>query len=352
MRPEQWEHYKKAAKRQPVDNVPIALIIDSPWIPGYLGIQVLDFYLDPEVWFQSNLKIMEQFPEVIFFPSWWVEYGMAIEPSAMGAKIRFWDYQPPSETHMLFHLEDLAEMQPVDPYSDGFMSLTLHRYRMHKQRIFDAGYTIPMATARGPLCTASFFRGVERLILDMVENPEGTHKLLAYTTDALIAWLKAQAETIGDCVEGIFILDDIVGFVGPDEYEEFAHPYMKKICDAFPEDWVKVYHNDANVDACIERLPDAGFDVLNFGKQFDIAEMMQRVKGRLTLMGNVNPLEVAVRGTPDEVKTETLRVLECTGGEGLILSVGGGVSPGMPEANIRAMVEALEQFNSVRLATR
>ncbi len=27
-------------------------------------------------------------------------------------------------------------------------------------------------------------------------------------------------------------------------------------------------------------------------------------------MGNVNPLEVAVRGTPDEVKDETLEVLD------------------------------------------
>ncbi len=350
MRPEQWEHYKKAAKRQPIDKVPISLIIDSPWIPGHTGVKHLDFYFDPEVWFQSTLKVVKEFPEVIFFPGWWIEYGMAIEPSALGSRIRFWDYQPPSEAHMLFHLEDVDQLQPVDPMSDGFMSVTLHRYRMHKQRIFDAGYTIPFATARGPLCTASFFRGVERMIWDMVEDPAGTHKLLQYTTDALIAWLKAQVKVIGPCVEGIFILDDIIGFVGPAEYAEFAHPYMKQICDAFPKEWVKVYHNDANVDACVEHLPDAGFDVLNFGKQFDIAEIQARIKGRLTLMGNVNPLEIGVRGTPEEVKRETLRVLEATGGEGIILSMGGGVSPGMPGPNIRAMVEALNQFNGARVA--
>ena len=36
--------------------------------------------------------------------------------------------------------------------------------------------------------------------------------------------------------------------------------------------------------------------------------------------------------------------------EGLILSVGGGTSPGMPRDNILAMLEALEQFNGKRLA--
>jgi len=65
-------------------------------------------------------------------------------------------------------------------------------------------------------------------------------------------------------------------------------------------------------------------------------------------MGNVNPLEIAVRGTPEEVKEETLDVLEGSEGEGIILSVGGGVSPGMPRASIVAMLEALEEFNNAR----
>jgi uroporphyrinogen decarboxylase len=67
-------------------------------------------------------------------------------------------------------------------------------------------------------------------------------------------------------------------------------------------------------------------------------------------MGNVNPLEIGVRGTPEEVKEATLDVLEGARGEGIILSVGGGTSPGMPRENILAMQEALEEFNAARLA--
>ncbi len=109
---------------------------------------------------------------------------------------------------------------------------------------------------------------------------------------------------------------------------------------------MKVYHNDAEVDACLDHLPDAGFNVLNWGKQKDIREVKARVGKRMCLMGNVNPLEIAVRGTPDEVRAATLDVLEGSGGEGIILSVGGGVSPGMPRENVLAMLEALETFNS------
>jgi uroporphyrinogen decarboxylase len=57
-----------------------------------------------------------------------------------------------------------------------------------------------------------------------------------------------------------------------------------------------------------------------------------------------------VRGTPEEVKDETLEVLEGSGGEGIILSEGGGTSPGMPRENIVAMLEALEEFNAKRSA--
>jgi uroporphyrinogen decarboxylase len=69
----------------------------------------------------------------------------------------------------------------------------------------------------------------------------------------------------------------------------------------------------------------------------------------MCLMGNVNPLEVGVRGTPEEVREATLDVLEKTGGQGMILSVGGGTSPGMPKQNIVAMLAALEEFNGKRV---
>lgn len=90
MKPEQWDVFKRAARLEKLDKITMALIIDSPWIPGYLGVKHMDFYLDPELWFQSHLKIHREFPDIIFVPGWWMEYGMAAEPSALGAKIKFW----------------------------------------------------------------------------------------------------------------------------------------------------------------------------------------------------------------------------------------------------------------------
>ncbi len=351
MRPEQWECFKKAARQVPGACTPLALIVDSPWIPGYLGVSHFDYYLDPECWFQANLRIATEFPELIPFPSWWVEYGMAIEPSAFGNRLHFFADQTPAQSPMLRRLEDVDGLTPANPRTDGLMPLALHLYRLHRQRILGAGFTIPVVAARGPLCLAAFLRGVTNFLVDTADSPAGVHKLLDLTTKTVIAWLQAQAEAAGDTVEGILVLDDIAGFLSGRAYEEFGHPYLKRVCDAFPAGWVKVYHNDANIRPFLARLPDAGFNVLNWTHKIDVLEAREKTQGRLCLMGNVPPLEVGVRGTPQMVKEAARAILTRTNGAGLILSVGGGVSPGMPRENILALAEALREVTALRAAT-
>ena len=278
---EQWDTFKRAARGEKMDKIPMALIVDSPWIPGYLGIKHMDYFLDPELWFESNLKIMREFPDIIFIPSWWMEYGMAAEPSVLGSKIKFWQDNTPSEYHTLYRLEDIDNFPEYEVEADAFAALTLHRIGMARQRILDHGYILPMVTSRGPLCTAGFVRGTTHFMIDLVEDPKGAHRLIDLCTRVIIDWLKAQHKVMGDTVESIFILDDIVGFINEEHYMEFAHPYLKRICDAFPADWVKLYHNDAEVDACLDHLPDAGFNVLNWGKQKHISEVKRRVGDRM-----------------------------------------------------------------------
>jgi uroporphyrinogen decarboxylase len=106
-----------------------------------------------------------------------------------------------------------------------------------------------------------------------------------------------------------------------------------------------VYHNDANVRPFLAELPDTGFDVLNWSHKIDVAQAIEKTHGRLCLMGNVAPLELGVRGTPEAVQAAAAEVLAKSKGASLILSVGGGVSPGMPKENILALERALEEHH-------
>jgi uroporphyrinogen decarboxylase len=212
--------------------------------------------------------------------------------------------------------------------------------------VFDAGYTIPMVAARGPLCTAAFSRGLNDFMMDLIDKPAHVHKFLDLTTQLTIDWLKAQADAIGDSVEGILLLDDIVGFLSRKHYLEFAHSYLQRVFQAFPKEWVKVYHNDANIKPMLADLAGTGFDVLNWGKDLEWEEVRTKIDGRICLMGNVDPLEIGTRATPEEVRNAAREILKKSQGQGLILSVGGGVSPGMPKANIQAMIDAAGEFKT------
>jgi hypothetical protein len=223
---------------------------------------------------------------------------------------------------------------------------------MQRQRILDHGYILPMVTSRGPLCTAGFVRGTTRFH----DRPGGESRGRAQADRPVHArgHRLAQGAAQGDGRHGggIFILDDIVGFINEEHYLEFAHPYLKRICDAFPADWVKLYHNDAEVDACLDHLPDAGFNVLNWGKQTrhsrgEAARGRSHVPdGQREPAGNRRSRHA--RGSARGHARRAGR----SGGEGIILSVGGGTSPGMPRENIVAMLEALQEFNASRGVVR
>ena len=349
MRPEQWQIFKAAAKRQHRGGpIPLALIVDCPWIPAYAGIGYWDYFFDVEAWFQANLRVLRDFPEVIWFPSWWSEVGMGAEPSALGARLRFNRERVPDVEHLPFAMDELDRLTRPDPRTDGFMALCLYRYQKLKRRIVEAGYCVPVVAARGPLTIASFLRGVNDLMTDIVDEPERTLKLLDVTTELAIGWLRAQTEALGGGVEGILILDDLAGFVGRRHYQQFAHPFLKRICDAFPADWVKVLHNDASVAACVDLIPDAGFDVLNWGLETSMARAGQQLAGRMTLMGNVPPLDLGVRGTPEQVHAAALKSLGEAGDYPLILSFAGVTTTGTPPDNIRAMVRAWSEFSAAR----
>ena len=340
VKPTQWARLQQVAKSgAPGDRV-LAMIVDSPWIPGYLGIQHLDYYLGPDLWFQSNARVMEEFPEITFIPSWWVEYGMAIEPSAFGVKMLFHPDHTPDVAPCLKKIGDAKGLVPADPRRDGLMPLALRLYETQKKRIFDAGYTIPFVTARGPLCLASFLRGITELMLDLGEEPEAVHRLFDVMTETVIRWLRAQWEAIGDSVGGVFVLDDVPGMLSRRTYLEFAHPYLKRVFDAFPKEWVKIYHNDANVKPFVGELPGLGIDVLNWSHKLPIADLISATGGKICPMGNVAPLDLGVNGTPEQVRAAALEVIQQAGERPLILSVGGGTSPGMPRANLRALIDA------------
>lgn len=151
-----WERFKQAARLEEPDQVPVAFIVDSPWLPGYAGINTLDFYLRPDQWFDIHRGLLDRFPDAVWIPGFWVEYGMAAEPSAFGARIHFHGDSPPSIEPVATDPALWAEAPVANPQEDGFMPLALRLYKYAEERLQSEGLGIKMVAARGPMVTAGW----------------------------------------------------------------------------------------------------------------------------------------------------------------------------------------------------
>ena len=89
MNNEHWNSLLDVIAGKKPDGLPTGFIIDSPWLPGWYGINTLDYYTSDQLWFEANKKAIETFKDAMFLPGFWSEYGMCTEPSAFGAKCRW-----------------------------------------------------------------------------------------------------------------------------------------------------------------------------------------------------------------------------------------------------------------------
>jgi len=331
-----WNIIKDCAAIKKQERVPVALIVDSPWIPGYTGISMLDYFSFPEKWLWANLKVIQDFPGIIFLPGFWVEFGMATEPSGFGCKVRFYENTLPQIYPAIKSAGEISSLDIPNPRADGLMPLALNVYKHINHMVNEMGYTIKVVASRGPYTIAAHIMGLTNFLVGLKIDPENTHKLLKLICKFIIIWLEAQMDVLKD-VEGIMVLDDVAGFISREDFIEFALPYFKQVFSSFPG-MVKIYHNDTDNPVSYEFLEELGVNIFNFTHLQNIANVRKMAGSKVCLMGNVPPLQVLAEGSQDLVRE---KALECIRDNkdipGFILSAGGGVSPGTPGENIRAL---------------
>lgn len=328
-----WERFATVARHGVADQIPVALIVDSPWLPGYAGVDTLDYFLREDDWLRINRGLLERFPEVAWIPGFWIEYGMAAEPSAFGARVLWHHDRPPSIEAVPGGLAAVADMDAPDPTEHGMMPLVLQRYKSLERY----GIHPQMVAARGPFAVANWVVGASDLMLGLASDPDTITHFLDTVTTTIIAFLHAQLDTLRD-PQGILVLDDLVGMISPAMFEQFARPVFSRIFKEF-DGLIKVFHNDTPCPHLLKSLGTIGFDVFNFSHLTDIATV-QAAMPNVALMGNVPPLQLMVDGTAEQVEEFARECIRKTQGRGLILSAGGGVSPGAFPESIDALVRA------------
>ena len=342
----QWRQLLAVVNGEKVSPLPTGFIIDSPWLPAWTGKgSILDYYGSDEFWLEANLQAIRRFPGSIFLPGFWSEYGMCTEPSAFGAKCIWHADELPFAEKIIETPEQMAALRKPDVHTDGLLPFMLGRLRRLQPRLEAEGHQIKFAVARGPLNIASFLMGTTEFLMAMNDDPEKTHKMLGTITDFLCEWIQLQKATI-PTIDGVFLLDDIVGFLGEDDFKTFAQPYLQRAFNSIDAK-VRFFHNDAGGLVCAPHLAEIGINLFNFSFSHELTLMQGLVGDKVALLGNLPPRDVLALGTPDQVRAATAAMLApVTDARRLLISVGGGMSPGTPTANIEAFLETVKSFSN------
>ncbi len=273
MRNSSWDDLIKLIEGEKLDYQPVGFIIDSPWIPGWYGISTVDFYSSDEYWLKSNLKAVDSFPDVWFMPGFWSEYGMCTEPSAFGSRMIFPEKSLPHAEKVLSGIEGADMLPQPNVKTDGLLPFMISRLKNNENAIRDADHQIRFAVSRGPLNIASFLMGTTEFMMALALDPDGSHKLLNKITGFVCDWLSWQKECFPS-IDGVLLLDDIIGFVGGSEFNEFVVPYFKRI---FEVTGVKVrfLHNDADGLITAGKLKEMGVNMFNFSFNHSMGEIRE-----------------------------------------------------------------------------
>ncbi len=190
-------------------------------------------------------------------------------------------------------------------------------------------------------------------LVALMDDPDKCEACLAALTEGAIALGRGQAE---HGVDAILISSAFAGagFISPGHYRRFVLPFEKRVIreiKAFRD--IPVYtHTCGKIGDRLELMQETGTDGIDtldpppLGN-VQLSDAKKRIGDRLFLKGNLDPVNVVLKGSRDEVRSAALRCLEAAAsGGGYILSTACSVPPHAPPANLEVLSETVELFKS------
>ena len=142
---EQWEKLVAVINGEVLEPLPVGFIIDSPWLPGWAGFSIMDYFSNEQMWFEANLKAIQKFPDVMFLPGFWAEFGMCTEPSAFGSKCRWAENDLPFAEKVFTEIRQVHSLSKPNPKTDGLLPFVLNRLKHYQSHIEGEGHYIKFA---------------------------------------------------------------------------------------------------------------------------------------------------------------------------------------------------------------
>ncbi|VAX20022.1 hypothetical protein MNBD_NITROSPINAE04-2722 [hydrothermal vent metagenome] len=328
------ERIVSAIKLEKPDRVPVTTLAINRClrVAGYTTKECL---YDPEKMAKGKLAALERFGDDAVVAG----TDLFVEPEALGSTVTVYEHTAVVTEYFIKEKSDIEKLKIPDPKKDGRMPFVCEEIRLLKKAVGDTKIVVPVTG--GPVTTASQLYGPEQLLIAMIEDPEWVHRLIRIATDTSLKYWEALIEA---GVHAIVLLEPFTAntILSPEQYEEFAMPYLKEIFEfSWSKGVVGVNHVCADTSMIWNQMSSVGALALQVDYPISMAECKKQVGGKICISGNVHPIDYMLYGTPESVYWKCREVIEeSADGSGFILGSGCDLNPETPEENILAMVQA------------
>jgi len=233
----------------------------------------------------------------------------------------------------------LDHLRMPDPRTDGRMPEKLKALRLLREHFGDR--VLVEGSCAGPYSSVDLLFGLEEAMLLALQEPDLFFRACDFFVEYQARWIEAQVQAgahavwLGDC-------NAFSGMLSLAQYRKFAFPSCKRLVDRAHACGAIVHiHNSEIMVPYLLAEAELGVDIVNCGPAANLAEVLAALAGKCCVSGNLDPIEVLLKGSPDDVAREAERIVRLGYSSGGFLFNTGEMNPrDVPVENMRAMMES------------
>ena len=259
-------------------------------------------------------------------------------PEAMGLDYEMVEKKGPFFPTTLKNEGDLDKLHICNPEED--LAYTLDAIRLAKReldgRVPLIGFSGAPWTLFAYMVEGTGGKTFSTARKALYVNPEFSHRLMDMISQSVTAYLKAQIAAGANLVQ---LFDSWAGILSPQQYQQFALPYIERICNEIKEVPVIVFAKGANY--ALTELSKLPCEALGVDWNVEPADARKAAGPDKILQGNLDPC--ALYASYDQIRAFTRAMLADFGHTRHIANLGHGVYPDTDPEKVKCFVDAVKE---------
>lgn len=302
------------------------------------GHSIRRFTTDAQALAESVIRYYERFrPDAV-----WLSADTWVSAEAMGAKVGSdSDNQPFGALGgpLVRTAADIDRIPAPDVGSQGRYPMMLDALSRVVEAIGSEVFIVACLD-QYPFSLAAALMDINEIMLKLYDDPPFVRALLDRCEEYALAYGTALAKAGADMLSGG---DSPAGLIGPSLYQEIAMPAEKSLLEKLHAA-TRIplsLHICGNATPILPLMAATGADVLELDHAVDLAEAFAATGPDIAIWGNLDPVSVLSRGTPEsvrEVASAALSTAKAAGRSRFVLSSGCTLAVETPPENIEALI--------------